>query len=349
MVNGKRLNLKTDVLIIGAGPSGCACAIQLLRQGKKVTIVDKTKFPRHAPGETLHPAIEPLLEKLGVKKTALKLSSIRHKGITNIVNGKLSYTPYNEAMSWKGFQFLRSELDHVLLLKAKNLGATVLFNHKPKKFAYDAIGKIVKVHFQDITIEPEYVIDAAGRSGLLAKRLNIGFDYYSPKLLAYYGLVKCSNNREFRIPELHWNESGWTWLASINHETTSWVRLDVFQPVVRKGMWLPDQIQNGFPYGKVKAADVTWRIAKRVSSNNWFLVGDAAFVLDPTSSHGVINAIMAGLFVSQLIELKSKAKAKTQEIHNLYGKWTKNTFFGDYKNMAKGYDHFFRKIANHVT
>ena len=340
-VNGKQIDLETDALIIGAGPGGCACAIQLLKQGKKVVLVDKAKFPRQAPGETLHPAIEPLLDELGVAEYAIELSSVRHKGVTNVTYSYTSFTPYDELRDWRGFQLLRSELDELLVQRAKRLGANVLFNHIPKSFVQDKDGKIVEIIFSKITIKPQYVIDATGRSGVLSKQLNIGIDYYSPKLLTYYGLVKCSNITAFLTPELHWDDSGWTWLAAIDSNTVSWARLDVFRTVDRKGQWLPEQIENGIAVGKVKAADVSWRISRQISGKNWFLIGDAAFVLDPTSSHGVINAIMGGMFVSYLIGLQSKLNM--QEIHTLYNRWAKDTFNNDYKKMAKAYDEFFKE------
>jgi flavin-dependent dehydrogenase len=43
------MNNSFDVIIVGAGPSGCSCAHQLLDAGKKVLIMDKSTFPRHKP------------------------------------------------------------------------------------------------------------------------------------------------------------------------------------------------------------------------------------------------------------------------------------------------------------
>ena len=37
---------QTEVLIIGAGPSGCVSAAYLQQQGIKVRMVEKTRFPR---------------------------------------------------------------------------------------------------------------------------------------------------------------------------------------------------------------------------------------------------------------------------------------------------------------
>ena len=39
----------------------------------------------------------------------------------------------------------------------------------------------------------------------------------------------------------------------------------------------------------------TWRMAERMAGAGWFIVGDAAATLDPTSSHGVLKALLSGM------------------------------------------------------
>ena len=36
-----------DILIVGAGPAGCAAAYDLAHAGKRVLLLDKRNFPRH--------------------------------------------------------------------------------------------------------------------------------------------------------------------------------------------------------------------------------------------------------------------------------------------------------------
>ena len=56
---------QTDVLIIGAGPSGCVSAAYLHKQGVAVRVVEKTRFPRLVVGESLIPRVMDHFEEAG--------------------------------------------------------------------------------------------------------------------------------------------------------------------------------------------------------------------------------------------------------------------------------------------
>ena len=45
--NKAKCILKYDIIIVGAGPSGCTCAFELRKENKKVLLIDKYSFPRH--------------------------------------------------------------------------------------------------------------------------------------------------------------------------------------------------------------------------------------------------------------------------------------------------------------
>ncbi len=58
---------RTDVLIVGAGPAGSSTAIHLARQGRKVVMVDRARFPRDkACSEYTSPETLRHLDALGV-------------------------------------------------------------------------------------------------------------------------------------------------------------------------------------------------------------------------------------------------------------------------------------------
>ena len=54
---------KTDVLVIGAGPAGCIAASIVHKNGLKVRVVEKVKFPRFVIGESLLPRVMDHLEE----------------------------------------------------------------------------------------------------------------------------------------------------------------------------------------------------------------------------------------------------------------------------------------------
>ena len=63
---------RADVLVVGAGPAGCAAAATLARAGRDVVVVDKARFPRDKVcGDGLTAGALPLLEELGVDPASI--------------------------------------------------------------------------------------------------------------------------------------------------------------------------------------------------------------------------------------------------------------------------------------
>lgn len=324
------------ILIIGAGPAGSSTAIQLLKAGYDVTLLDRANFPRHAPGETLHPGIEPLLEQLGVSHILDDTSFLRHQGIESIRNGKSEFNAYNKDQKWYGFQLFRTEFDNQLLNEAICLGAHFISDSTISSVNrnIDFINSIV---VNDELIEVDFVIDATGKRAWLATKLGVEYKHIGSQKIAYYGYVNDAPLKPIN-PIIEWNENGWTWIAQVKEDTTAWVRLDLDNHRRVDSGWMPDKLIGGKPSAKRKAVDVTWRIAERCSFANCFLVGDAAFVLDPGSSHGLLKAIMSGIMAAHLIE-KTKSHP-ISEIHEHYNSWIRNQFNHDIEKLKKMYENY---------
>src|SRR5499427_10342529 len=62
------------VAIVGGGPSGAALAILLNRQGADVTLFDDVRRPPLLVGESLIPAVVPILRRLGVEQQVASFS-----------------------------------------------------------------------------------------------------------------------------------------------------------------------------------------------------------------------------------------------------------------------------------
>src|SRR5262245_52613014 len=68
MKSGARVEGKSDVLIVGAGPTGCAAGIVLARAGIDVCVVDRARFPRDKVcGDAISNDGIQLLEQLGAR------------------------------------------------------------------------------------------------------------------------------------------------------------------------------------------------------------------------------------------------------------------------------------------
>src|ERR1700677_3173603 len=110
-------NRVCDVLILGGGPAGCAAAIQCAQVGLRVVVAEAKAFPRHRPGETLHPGVEPVLRQLGAMEAVEAAGFPRHEG--NWV--QWGTPPRFEAFGrgdegpWRGFQAWRATFDALLL------------------------------------------------------------------------------------------------------------------------------------------------------------------------------------------------------------------------------------------
>ncbi len=329
------------VAVLGCGPAGAACAIQLAKAGVEVVMVDKQDFPRHTPGETLHPGIEPLLKQLGVWQEVSHTNFIRHEGIISQRGDVESFTPYHEQENWQGFQFPRSQFDKILLDKAIASGCEFVPNATATDIECEAdLAKNISVQINhgqksDKTLTADYFIDATGKRAWLAKKMMTTWKNHGNKRIAYYGYVSPDPTLELSNPKMIWDDQGWTWLARTQNDEISWVRLDLVAHCKRDKNWLPEQVFHCKAHGPRRAEDVTWRIADRVPMHNCFLVGDAAFVLDPASSHGVLKAIMSGMMVAHL--LGSLDKTSLTNIQSAYNSWMNEWFSKDKKALTELY------------
>ena len=65
------------VAIVGAGPSGSALAILLKRDGADVTLFDDPRHPPLLVGESLVPAVVPILRRLGLEEQVASFSRVK--------------------------------------------------------------------------------------------------------------------------------------------------------------------------------------------------------------------------------------------------------------------------------
>ncbi|HEV8311906.1 MAG TPA: geranylgeranyl reductase family protein [Burkholderiaceae bacterium] len=113
--------LACDVLVVGAGPAGSACAQMLASEGFDVLLVDQHVFPRDKVcGDGLIPDAHAALARLGVLDQVMaRAQRARHVGCIGPRGGRID-VPGTLAV------LPRRELDHILCQAAVHAGARPL-------------------------------------------------------------------------------------------------------------------------------------------------------------------------------------------------------------------------------
>lgn len=334
---------RTDVVILGGGPAGSAAAITCAALNLRVTLLERTNFPRYAVGESLHPNVEPILQRLGVGRAVRSAGFLRHPGEVVAWNGPEVFEPFaaDEAARKQGMQAWRAEFDAILLDRARALGVAV---RQPAEATGPILsgGRVVGVETPDGPILSRFTIDATGPRQVLAKWMRLPNQRHSAQRYAWSGLVTGECPDRDACPALRGDEHGWTWVARVRESTYAWTRYDSQNRPPAAG-WLPAELRGTTPAGPTQRHDVTWRLASRPAGRGYYLVGAAAAVLDPASSHGVLDALMSGILAGDLIAKTLHNTLTAEQAAARYAQTLRAWFHHDVDRLSE----FYGRLAPH--
>ncbi len=331
-----------DVVVIGAGPAGCASAISCARRGLRVALIERHAFPRFRPGESLHPGIEPLLRQLGVADLLRASSTLRFEGQWVHWNGPARFNAFGADTTgpWRGFQISRALLDAALLQQAASAGVEI---YQPCR-AHSALTfeqQVIGVEADAGCLYASYVIDASGAAGWLGRQLHLKARIDSAALVARFGYLHGQPARYASNPRLLATTDGWTWIARIGPQLTHWTHLafetDALRTVRQSRQMLPEDLQALPQSGTIRGADVSWRISATVAGDGYLLVGDAACRLDPASSHGVLKALMSGMQAAQAIHDSLSRPLLRTAAQAQYQRWLRGWYEHDLTQLRSFY------------
>lgn len=325
------------MLIIGAGPAGCAAAIQACRAGLTVLVIEASERSHPTPGETLHPGVEPIFERLAVREAIIRENFHRHRGVWVEWDMARRFEAYGEDEQgpWRGFQADRQRLNEVLRGAAVDLGVVLKKSIRPEGLIADATG-VNGIAANGSEFRARWTADATGRQAWLARELGLTSKICSPPLLARFGW---RDDVDPGLEEQPWIKSdpcGWTWVAPLGGGRAAHVALVV----------------GGLDDASVRQAgtDVTWRIHPDCVGPGYFLLGDAAAILDPLSSHGVLRAMMSGMLCGHLVSANLHQKLSAADATGHYMSWLTQQFDADVTALTAFYRrHPSRTLANLFT
>src|SRR5262249_44848769 len=124
LVVADRVAAMTDVIVVGAAPSGSTAAAILARAGCRVLLLDRARFPRPKPcGDYLNPGCGRALSRIGAWE-AVAASSAPVAGM-RLVAADGTRVPATFSAG-RGCALPRAALDHVLVTHAAAAGASVI-------------------------------------------------------------------------------------------------------------------------------------------------------------------------------------------------------------------------------
>jgi flavin-dependent dehydrogenase len=320
-----------DLLILGAGPAGCAAAIQARRAGLRVIVIEVDWRERSAPGETLHPGAEPILDLLGVRDRIHAENFHRHRGIWVEWDKPGSFEAYGEDEHgpWLGFQAERARLNDILRSTLLALGAEFVNSSLPESAIVDR-GVVRGVIVNSTRYHAKWTVDATGRKTWLAGKLQLAKVISSPPMFARFGWRDTQSAELDGAPRLRAEPRGWSWLAPLGGGRSAWVDLEV-----------------AGTSAVCLGADVSWRIFPDCAGPGYFLIGDAAAVVDPLSSHGVLRALMSGILCGHLISAHHISGVAATDVIHQYSLWIGQQFGFDIAALTEFYRrHPSPEIAN---
>jgi flavin-dependent dehydrogenase len=238
----------------------------------------------------------------------------------------------DEAGPWRGFQVPRAVLDDVLLTSAIQAGAVV---HQPVWVTSlsNRCGRVTGVETTSGYYTAQVVIDGAGGRHWLARRIGIAVRRLSLPLVAAYGYATGPHQLFDDNPTFRIEPGGWVWVARVAASRYHWTRLTLKQPTPTEP---PAEYRSLEPSEPARREDVTWRVAERLAGPGFFLTGDAAGVLDPASSHGVLRAVMSGMLAGHLAaRVVSGADENTAVTE--YQNWLTGWFTHDVEHLRQWY------------
>lgn len=310
-----------SVAIIGGGPSGSTLATLLARKGIKVGLFQIPKRPPLIVGESLLPAVIPILKLLGVEEEVKEFSTFK-PGATICLDAEEEVSfGFNLAASRLEYAYNvpRDLFDQTILNAACSAGVEI-FNHR----ATVELDQNGRPKLSAATLEAsdgffsdgvDLIVDATGRSRMFPKLFNLPSEEGKRKDLALFAHledVKISDPGNIHVDRF---TKGWGWRIPLPGKVSLGV---VLSPKHLKELGGTreeqyDNFLNTDPVLKqftanakrltpvVTYTNYQWK-AQQFYGDGWALTGDSAGFIDPVFSTGLYLAMQSSVNLAKAIE-----------------------------------------------
>ena len=318
-----------DLIVVGAGPAGSTCAALCAMAGKKVLLLEASRFPRDKVcGDCLNPTAWPVLEQLGVasRVRALPSSVPRMIRFSVIGAGETEIPLPASHAATPELVVRRRDFDALLVEHAIASGVEFQDGSPATSFRrvsnrWEITTSLGESHLSG------HVVAADGRNSVTARYLGM----HAPlKRTARIGLqTHIPHPREYDgTLEMRIYSNGYGGLADLGNGIANLclVANDGAMKELRK------EAEKYYPMASAAAwrsiTPISRAPARSVAHNGVFLCGDAARVVEPFTGEGISFALRSGALLSSILNLgesdrpgmRLKREAIYRKGHrNLYG------------------------------
>jgi flavin-dependent dehydrogenase len=292
-----------DVLVVGAGPAGSATARQLAHRGLRVGLLERSDFSEPRVGESLAPAVQPLLRDLGVWDRFLSVPQIAAFGVVSVWGDAAPEShSYLSTVYGCGYHVERAHFDRMLAEAAREAGAQLFeetslqrCNFVSDHFEATALRRSDRMH-----LRARVVVDATGRRAQVARQLGaqrLVFDR-AVAVAARWDDIEGSYLLVETTPH------GWFYSAPLPERRLSAMLMTDADlcadlPLLEALEYAPRtraRLASGRPgTGPRVHCAQSQRLchvgAQRLKAGPYLAVGDAALAVDPISGRGVVRAL----------------------------------------------------------
>jgi len=316
------MNESCDCIVIGGGPAGATVSTILSDLGHRVTVLEKSRFPRHHIGESLMPQTYWTFKRIGMLDK-LKRSDFTSKESVQFISSKGQesqpyYFPDRDPNEWSfTWQVKRDRFDKMMLDNAREHGVEVREGVQVREVLFEgsrAVGVRAMIEGRATDVRCKVVIDATGVNALLSKQLGIREGEPGLKNAAIYAYWKGAHRDDGRnagatLVIYTPDKQGWFWSIPLENDITSIGivakpqflitgrgddPLAILEEEIARTPGIARRVQNAERVSHAYVtSDFTYR-ARRISGDGWVLCGDAFGFLDPIYSSGVLLALKMG-------------------------------------------------------
>lgn len=330
--------MQYDVIVVGSGPSGTACAYECAKNGLKTLIIEKRKLPRFKScgGAISNRVVKEIGE---VDKT---ISEGDILGARIFFKGDLTVEVELEEKG--GFLTTRSKFDYWMTQRAVKVGVELKENEKVKSVAITKDRTIVKTdkgsYDANIVVGADGVHSTVARKTKLKELIDkgkysiINREHVSSSLEAEIQISENDNVYDKQHPmEFFFDETtpewgyGWVFHKRGKLEIGIAGLSSKFNNPKEKWKKFIERISKKKNFDFSKAKPKGWalprRIKRKIFGERVLLIGDAGGFVDPFLGEGIYYAVKSGRVASQTIIDAHKSNDYSEEFLSSYLNYAK--------------------------